>query len=207
MPEAVTVVGFRGQRFTRPRGFWAGVCLFVLVVIPFLPAMRGEYTWDDNLYLTENAAVHAWNGLLTIWNPWVPGAHFYPLTYTTLWIEHKLWGLDSLGYHLDNMFLQAATGVVLWRILKRLGFRTAWIAALIWAIHPIQVESVAWVAERKNTLSGLFCFLSVLAYLHFDGITGEKGSGRRWGLYALAFAAFVVGMLAKVAICTMPAGL
>ncbi len=189
------------------KSFWAGACLFVLVVVPFLPAIHGQYTWDDNLALTDSAAVHAWNGLPTIWNPFRTDMHFFPLTFSSYWVEHKLWGLDPTGYHLDNMLLQGAAAVVLWRILKRLGLKMAWLAALIWAIHPIQAESVAWVAERKNTLSGVCFFLAMLSYLHFERIGDEPHVKRNWAFYGLAFIAFIGAMLAKSVTCTFPAGM
>jgi protein O-mannosyl-transferase len=207
MSSAANTPSLQGTPLKFSRDFWAGLCLFVLVVLPFLPAIHGQYIWDDNNYLTENAAVHAWNGLWTIWNPWIPINHFYPLTYTTFWVEYKLWGLNPVGYHLNNMLLQAASALVLWRTLKYLGFKAAWLAALVWAIHPIQVETVAWVTERKNTLSGVFCFLSAWAYFKFEGAGDEPRRERRWGFYGLAFLAFVLGLLAKSAICTLPAGL
>ena len=192
--------------------------IFVLAVIPFLPALHGQFTWDDDLLLTNSPQVRAWNGLHLIWNPFAQLVQYFPLTYTTFWLEHKLWGLDTTGYHLVNMLLQGGAAILLWLALKRLGMRTAWFAALLWAIHPVQVDSVAWISERKNTLSGLFYMLAAWAYLRFARIgdpppetnTPElAGTPARlnWPFYALALVAFIAALLAKTLVCTFPAAM
>ncbi len=204
------------------RRILAALLLFVLVVIPFLPALHGQFTWDDESQIVNNPQVHAWNSLPLIWNPRVQSIQYFPLTFTTFWAEHKLWGLDTTGYHFDNMLLQAGAAVLLWLTLRRLGLPAAWFAALLWAIHPIQADSVAWVAERKNTLSGLFYFLTAWSYLRFATIGDpvaeasnaavnedlrSRSAPRQWLFFALALIAFVAALLSKTLVCTLPAGI
>src|SRR5262245_34887321 len=140
-----------------------GASLLLLVVLAFLPVLRAQYIWDDDWYVTDNLSLRSLEGLRSIWfQPTRPlvVAQYYPLTYTSFWLEYHLWGLWPLGYHLVNVLLHATTAVLLWRLLLALEVPGAWVAAVVWAVHPVMVESVAWVSERKNVLSGV---LSVAA--------------------------------------------
>src|SRR5208337_5121761 len=127
------------------------------------------------------------------------------------WLEHRLWGDSVLGYHLLNVGLHAAAAclfaIVLLRILpaaQRERTWTAWLAAAVFALHPVCVESVAWISEQKNTLSLVFYLLSALAYLGFDGSRGRPGAGRA---YVLASLLFVAALLTKSVTATLPAAL
>jgi tetratricopeptide (TPR) repeat protein len=192
-----------------------GILLFCVAVIPFLPAIRGEYVWDDDVWVVNNASVHAWNGLWQIWNPAHFQLDFYPITFSLLWLEHKFWNLNPLGYHLVNILCHAGGTLFLWLCLRRLGFRWAWFGALCWAVHPVQVESVAWIAEIKNCLSGFFYFFAAWCYLRFEGVGEVRGtlggskdaSERRWGFYAAAVFLFVLSLLSKSVTVTLPASL
>ncbi len=183
--------------------------LFALAVVPFLPAINGEYLWDDDAWLVNNAAVHAWNGLGKIWDPRVQTLHYYPLTFTVLWAEHKLWGLNSIGYHSVNLLTHAVGTVLLYLCLKRLKLRGAWLGAALWAVHPVQAESVAWVSEIKNTLSGMFFFMAAWAYFGFELAEEREREARwnvsRWGFYGIAFGAFVLALLSKTVTVVLPA--
>ena len=141
------------------QGLLAFVALGLLVIVPYLPAMLwGGFVWDDNLCIKVDP-VREVSGLQQIW--FSPSAieeedHYWPLVYTTFWLEHKLWGFDPTGYHIVNVLLHLANTLLLWHLLRRLAVPGAWIVAAVFAVHPLHVESVAWIIERKDVLSGLF---------------------------------------------------
>ena len=149
-------------------GFWPGAAvLAAAAVLVYLPAMRGGFIWDDDILVTENPAVKTLNGLFAIWfGNWQ--GDYIPLTLTTFWAEWHLWGMHAAGYHIVNILLHAANAVLLWRVLARLGVPGSWLAALLFAVHPVCASSVVWIAERKNTLSMLFYLLSLGWFLRHD---------------------------------------
>ena len=124
--------------------------LVALTVLAYLPALRAGFVWDDDLHVTQNEVVRTWQGLVDIWLR--PGAilQYYHLTHTSWWIQYHLWGLAPLGYHLVNVLLHGSSAAVLWLVLGRLCVPGAWMAAAVFALHPVHVESVAWVTELKN---------------------------------------------------------
>src|SRR4051812_43603145 len=153
----------RGAAMNRLMKYIAGVAgLFLLTLTAYVPAIRAGFIWDDNYYVTENQALKTFDGLQRIWVGILPDARqypipqYYPMTATSFWIEHHLWGNAPLGYHLINVLLHATAAWVLWVILRKLAVPGAWVIAALWAVHPLQVESVAWITERKNVLSALF---------------------------------------------------
>jgi tetratricopeptide (TPR) repeat protein len=144
-----------------------GLAILLLVVAAFLPALRGQFIWDDDYNIIKSVPLRTLAGLWRIW--FEPGAtqQYYPLTHTSFWLDYHLWGLHPMAYHAENILLHAISAVLVWRILGRLGVRGAWLGAALFAVHPVCVESVAWITERKNTLAGV-CFLaSVLAAIEF----------------------------------------
>ena len=183
----------------------AALCL--LVAVSYFPALSVGFVWDDEV-LTGATPLHTWSGLEQIW--FAPRAlrryevHYWPLLYTTFWLEHKLWGLTPFGYHLVNLLLHTGVVLLLWRLLRRLGVPGAWFAAAVFAVHPLHVESVAWVIGRKDLLATLLYLASVLAYIRFAEM--PRG-GRRWGHYGLAMALFVFGLLSKSIVITLPVAL
>ncbi len=185
-----------------------GALAAIIVVgtfVSYVPAMRGGFVWDDDDYVTNNDTLRSADGLRRIW---IPGetTQYYPVVYTTFWVEYQLWKLHPTGYHVVNVFLHAMGSLLLWVVLRRLGVRGAWLAALIFALHPVHVESVAWITERKNVLSGVLVMLSLLAYLRFEPcITGSKSDRRSWWNYGFSQALFVCALLAKTVVCTFPA--
>jgi tetratricopeptide (TPR) repeat protein len=212
---------------------WGPVVALVLLAFLFLfPSIRGMYIWDDPQWLTKNTTIQSGPmGLWKVWTDYTSTPHYYPLVFTTYWLEYRQWGLGTMGpdgiirgigYHVDNLLLHIAGVLLLFSLLKGLrlpgGKAGAWIAAAIWAIHPMTVESVAWVAERKNVLSGVFFLASLLVALKFfnviepeDGPAPDAKGPRdaapaapRWGLYAASLALFLCAMLSKTATCFLP---
>lgn len=180
------------------RALWAAGVL-ALSFAAYSPALRGQWLWDDGDYIVENPHLTQAGGLRRIWT--VGQTHqYYPVTYTTFWLERRLWGLEPTGYHVLNVALHLLNALLAGMILARLGLPGAWLAAALFALHPVHVESVAWITERKNVLSGAFYLLSMLLYLRF-----EEERRARWYLGALA--AFAAALLSKSVACSLPAAL
>src|SRR5271170_3645219 len=131
------------------------VLLLLSTIVVYWPALHGGFIWDDDSHISDNPALRSTRGLWEIWSK--PGAtcQYYPLSFTVFWVGYHLWGLDTLGYHLQNIMLHGLVAVLLWQILVRLQVRGAWLAGAIFAVHPICVMSVAWMTELKNTLSAV----------------------------------------------------
>ena len=163
-----------GPRQISPSGLPGIVLLFGAVLAAYLPALNGGLLWDDAGHVTA-AGLQSLHGLWRIW--FEPGAtqQYYPLLHTAFWVEHHLWGDSVLGYHLTNVLLHAASACLLAIILRFVRLRGAWLAAFVFALHPVCVEAVAWISEQKSTLSGFFYLASALCYLHFDR-SRRKGS-------------------------------
>ena len=187
------------------RPAWGVPALVLLAMASYLPVMLwGGFVWDDRQFILDETALRDWAGLARIW--FAPlelhETHYRPLTYFTFWLEYQLWGYDPRGYHVVNVLLHAANGVLLWRILARLAVPGAWLIAAVFAVHPLHVESVAWAIERKDVLSHLFYLGCLLAWLPFLEDSGSEGTWRRYGL---VLALFVLGLLAKNMVVTLPA--
>jgi len=185
-----------GARF---REVFFATLLLAATMLAYQPAWHGRPIWDDDAHLTK-PALRSLHGLARIWIE--PGAtqQYYPLVHSIFWLEHPFWGETTLGYHLVNILLHGLSCLLLWCILRRLAVPGAWLAAAIFALHPIEVESVAWISELKNTLSGALYLGAALAYLEFDRRRGRAA-------YAGALGLFVLGLMAKSVIATLPAAL
>jgi len=183
-----------------------GAAIVALTLLAYVPAIRGGFIWDDDLWITGNENLRSLGGLWKIWFAPLANPQYYPLVNTMYWVEYHLWGLDPLPYHLMNVSLHATSAVLLWRVLLRLAVPGAWLAAAVFALHPVQVESVAWITEGKNVLAGLFYLLALLAYLRFAPPERERPSGHRL-FYALALGLFACALMAKTVTCTLPAAL
>lgn len=171
----------------------------VAVLAAYFPAMQGDFLWDDAGHVT-NPALQSWSGLMRIW--FEPGTtqQYYPLLHSAFWLEHKLWGDAVLGYHLINVLQHALAATLFGLLLRRLAVPGAWFAAGLFLLHPVCVESVAWICEQKNTLSLLFYLGAALAYLRFD----RERSPQR---YAFATLLFVCALLTKTVTASLPAAL
>lgn len=186
------------------RGRWrsaaAALALVAATFVAYLPVTRAGFVWDDDDYVTANPLVSEPDGLRRIWLSLDAPSQYFPLVYTSFRLEHAVFGLDPLGYHLVNVALHALNALLALVLLHRLGVPGAWLAAAVFALHPVQVESVAWVTERKNVLSTVFFLLALLAWLRFL----EPGP-RRQGAYALALGSQALALAAKTTACTLPA--
>jgi tetratricopeptide (TPR) repeat protein len=172
-----------------------------MVLIAYGPALRAGFIWDDDDYVTENPLLHTPDGFERIWLSMDAPSQYFPLVYTAFRIEYGLWGLDPFGYHLINVLFHAANALLLWILLRRLDIPGAWFAAAVFALHPVHVESVAWITERKNVMSLFFSLASLLAWQRF--VEPRGGSGRRFYAVSLIFYAFALS--SKVTACTLPA--
>jgi len=173
--------------------------LLVAVLLAYQPVWHAGFIWDDDAHLTR-PDLRTFGGLAGIWIRVGATQQYYPLVHSVFWVEHRLWGDWPPGYHLVNILLHAAVALLLVRILQRLKIPGGWLAGMLFAMHPVAVESVAWISELKNTLSGVFYLGAALAYLGFDQRRGR-------GSYALALVLFALGLMAKTVIATLPAGL
>ena len=140
----------------------------------YAPALHGQFVWDDNLHVTENPTIVGPLGLKEIWT--TARANYFPLVLTHFWLVHAWFGLDTLPYHLTTLACHALAALVLWRVLVRLRVPGAWLGAALWALHPVQVESVAWICELKNTQSAVFFFAAVWCWLRWLERQSELGT-------------------------------
>jgi len=183
----------------------AAAILF-LTFLAYQPVWHAGFVWDDDFYVTDNPALKSVDGLRSIWCNLKTTRQYYPVTVSTLWAEYHLWQLQPLGYHLVSVLIHALNAILLWRVLRRLEIPGAWLAATIFAIHPVTVESVAWISERKNLLSCLFYLLAMLAFLRFRPLTDAKFPRPfDWRFYPLLLAAFLFALLSKTVTCSLPA--
>jgi len=181
----------------RDLAIWASI--FIATLVAYFPALRGGLIWDDTDHVTR-PGLQSLHGLWDIWFRLGATAQYYPLLHSAFWLEHRLWGDSVLGYHLLNLSLHTAGALLVVLIVRRLNLPGAWLAGLIFALHPVCVESVAWISEQKSTLSGVFYLASALTYLHFD-------ETRRRSLYFWALGLFVLALLSKTVTATLPAAL
>ena len=163
----------------------------------YWPALHGDWLWDDRDLIADNALVHDPDGLRKIWFEPTSMFDFLPLKISAEWIEWRLWGEDTLGYHLVNVGLHLLSAFLLWRLLRKLGLRHAWLGGLIFTVHPVLVESVAWISELKNTLSLPFFLLAMSAWVDYDA----RG---KWRDYALALGLFLLALLGKPTMVMFP---
>ena len=188
-----------GGRESGAREWLLLAALVAAVSIAYQPSWHGGLLWDDAAHLTR-PELRSWDGLRRIW--FEPGAtqQYYPLLHTAFWIEHRLWGDEPAGYHFLNLFLHCAAAALAALALRRLRVPGAYLAAAIFALHPVHVESVAWITEQKNTLSAVLYLGAALAWFRWE-------ETRRRDAYALALGLFVLALCGKTVTATLPAAL
>jgi tetratricopeptide (TPR) repeat protein len=195
--------GPRAPSVPRASLWWTAALILGLSLACYWPALRGGLIWDDDAHVTKPELRSA-AGLWQIWSNPRATQQYYPLLHSAFWVEHRLWGDATLGYHLASVLEHAAAALLLVLILQRLRAPGARLAGVVFAVHPVCVESVAWISEQKNTLSLVFYLLAALAYLGFDGARGRPGAAR---LYLLSSLLFVLALLTKTVTATLPAAL
>jgi tetratricopeptide (TPR) repeat protein len=187
-----------------------GALLSCVTVLAYAPALKAGFVWDDDVFLTRNNLIKAADGLRRFWFT-RDAPDYWPVTSTTLWLEWRLWGMHALGYHATNLFLHVVEALLLWRILDRLRAPGAFLAAFIFAVHPVNVESVAWITQRKNLMGMLFFLLAILSFLRTEMAAAPRAGnplperptgGTLW--YGLSLLAFALGMLSKGSVAMLP---
>ena len=194
---------------TRWRPLAAGVVLIILATwIAYYPSLHGWFVYDDDLLITANPLIKAPDGLYRFWFT-AESVDYWPVVNTTFWVEWRLWANDPTGYHVTNLLLHIGDTLLIWTILRRLCIPGAFLAALLFGVHPVNVESVAWISQRKNLLAMLFALVSVLCFLKGDATSeatpaaaGARPVFSRWDWLSLA--AFTLAMLSKTSAAFLP---
>jgi len=216
-PAAGDVIGeAKAPRVRKSRLLALG--FLTIAFLAYQPAWHAGFIWDDDDHLTANPAMTAPHGLHMIWSS-LAISRYYPLTLTSFWVQRRLWGLNPMPYHLVNIALHAINALLVFFVLRRLRVPGALLAALVWLVHPVNVESVAWVTELKNTQSGFFFFCAILCFLRFETLQGgsrlkiaSTSRAKRglpatdsWaGWYALALLCGAAAMLSKPSTVVLP---
>ncbi len=188
---------------------FAGIIL-LLTLSAYAPSFHGDFLWDDDDHVSNNELLRDFDGLRRSWFEIGSFPQYYPVTLTSFWLNYQTGGLDTTGYHVVNILLHAFNAILLGVILSRLGVPAAWFIALVFALHPVNVESAAWISERKNTLSGFFYLASLLSALLFFRLDNEDvddgdSKYRSHYLYAASLIFFLFALLSKTVTATLPA--
>jgi tetratricopeptide (TPR) repeat protein len=203
----------------RRREWWLAALLAIVAGIAYLPMLHNGFVWDDDTFLTKNPLIKAPDGLFRFWFSTQP-SDYWPVTSSTLWVEWRLWGMHAVGYHATNLLLHITEGLMLWSILRRLRVPGAYLAALLFVVHPVNVESVAWIAQRKNLTAMLFYLLSIHCFLRtrwsdptpgrlLDSVAGPAPRSRvappgDLVMYGLSLLAFILALLSKGSVAPLP---
>jgi protein O-mannosyl-transferase len=170
-----------------------------LALCAYAPSLRNGFNWNDRDYVTQ-PHLRSIAGLSRIWFELGATEQYYPVLHTAFWVENRIWADSTMGYHLINVVWHALSACLLVIVLRRLAIPGAFFAGCLFAVHPVCVESVAWISEQKNTLSTVLYLGAALAYLRFDAT-------RRWGWYLCTFAIFLTAVATKSVTATLPAAL
>ncbi len=184
-----------------------GAALIVcLAFFAYKPCFQGRFILDDDLLVTQNQLIKSPSGLWDFWFT-TKAIDYWPTSNSTLWLEWRIWGDNPVGYRVTNVLLHAVECLLIWLILRRLSIPGAYFAAVLFAIHPVNVDSVAWVASRKNLVALFFSLLSVLCYLNLEipSAEGERSFGKKALWYGLSFVCFILAVLGKGSVVILPA--
>jgi hypothetical protein len=179
--------------------------LVLLTLVSYWPALHFGFILDDDEHLTRNPHLSDLAGLVSLWT--TPAARVCPLVLTSFWVQRALWGLAPWPYHLVNILMHAAGGLVLWQVLRALKVRGAWLGAALWVLHPVAVESVAWITELKNTQSGLFYLPPIWFFVKWRQAVFHRPREERWAVerfYALALLWGLLAMASKSSTVILP---
>jgi protein O-mannosyl-transferase len=178
---------------------WKGALLFLATLFSHWQALGGGFIWDDDAHVTRSA-LRSLQGIWDIWFKLGATQQYYPIVHSAFWLEQAFWGDNAFFYHLINIILHTVVSIILVKILLELKLPGAWIAGFIFALHPVHVESVAWITEQKNTISALFYLLAALFYIKYDDKNDHNS-------YIIATVFFVLALLSKTVTATLPAAL
>jgi hypothetical protein len=184
----------------RRQSLGLGFLLCAAVAAAYGGTLSHAFIWDDDLHVYLNPRIIGPQGLWEIWT--TASANYFPLVLTNFWIQHALWGLAPVGYHVVTIACHTICAVLLWRVLLALRVPGAWLGAALWALHPVQVESVAWISELKNTQSGIFFLLSILFWVRWLDADPKTTHGRT--TFALALFAALLALLSKPSTVMLP---
>ena len=187
--------------------------MLILCLVVYYPLHAAGFIWDDGYWILNNPTLHHWRDLAVIWFNPMTFMQYYPLSVTAYFLQYQLWGTDALGYHVVSILLQVICALLLWRVLLRLRLRAAWLAAAIFAINPLVVESVAWVVEQKNLISGIWVLAAVWAWIRFTGldrpdeVLESAEPVYDWKFYGIAVLFYFLAVCAKTFVCALPAAI
>jgi tetratricopeptide (TPR) repeat protein/uncharacterized membrane protein YfcA len=212
LPSVVAPLGERNGLVGK--SILAAIGLLALVWLAYSPVLSAGYIWDDPDYVTRNPVLRSWEGLSDIWISPTSTPQYYPMVFSSFWVEYHLWELHPAGYHIDNILLHTLSAILLWVVLKKLKVPGAWMGAAIFAVHPIEVESVAWITERKNVLSLVFYLAALLVYFRTPAgkmlleSTDSQPDKTFWRSPAwwVALGLFVAALLSKSVTASWPMG-
>jgi protein O-mannosyl-transferase len=201
------------RQSSRHRDWLFSLLLMAVTLLAYRPALSGKFVWDDDAWTTKiSGLLGDFHGLRLMWCQPTALQQYYPLAGTTFWVDNHLWGFWPLPYHVENVLLHVLAALLFWQLLRRLRVPGGWLAAAIFALHPVMVESVGWITERKNVLSLALYLGALLAYGKFvlfwksdDDAPERNIPARRWSAYGLAFFLFLGALLAKTTTFSLPA--
>jgi protein O-mannosyl-transferase len=184
----------------RNHQLWLGiVSLTFAICFAYWPAINGRFILDDDLLVTRNNLIKAPDGLLRFWTSTEP-TDYWPVTNSAFWFEWRLFAENPVGYHIVNLFLHWACCLFLWAILRKLAIPGAYFAAMLFAVHPVNVETVAWIAQQKSLWAMLFALLSTRC--HLSARASESPIKSHW--YWISLITFVAAMLSKGSVAVLP---